>query len=368
MTMSKGITSQEYLQQQAQQRVEQITRFAQELQLLEQEQVITHSDPSIKAIREHHRHTLEALKQRFDLDFNAQAKQLSWGMKIASLLGALAMAASLFFLFYQFWGSFSQLSQSLTLTLTPLLLFSGCLWLRFKLKHEFFAKIAAMLTLMAFVLNLTMLGQMFNITPSDNALLLWAALAFVLAYSCHAGILLVAAIILVDCFIAARTGSWSGMYWLSFGERPEHFILPSLILFFLPNVISQHNYPGFARLYRVFAMLGFFIAVLIMANWGDISYLHFSSDLIENIYQTLGFTVAALAIYWGLKQGLNEVVNTGNVFFMLFLFTKFYDWWWQWMPKYVFFFILGLFSILALLVVRRIRSAQLTDNYQGELP
>lgn len=365
--MSKELNSQEYLQQQAQQRVEQISLFEQELKTLEQEQVISHADESIKAIREHHRLTLESLKQRFDLDFNTQAKQLSWGMKIASLLGALAMAASLFFLFYQFWGHLSQISQSLLLTLSPLLLFSACMWLRFILKHEFFAKIAAMLTLMAFVLNLTMLGQMFNITPSDNALLTWAMLALVLAYSCHAGILLVAAIVLVDCFIAARMGSWSGMYWLSFGERPENFILPSLLLFFLPNVISQHNFPGFARLYRVFAMLGFFIAVLIMANWGEGSYLLLSSDLTENIYQILGFICSALAIYWGLKKGLNEVVNTGNVFFMLFLFTKFFDWWWQWMPKYLFFFILGLVSILALLVVRRIRSAQLADDYQGEM-
>jgi uncharacterized membrane protein len=366
MNMENEKNSQEYMRQQAQQRADQIAIFEQELQTLEQEHIIAHSDTSIKHIREHHQHILESLKQRFDLDLNTQAKQLSWGMKIASLLGALAMAASLFFLFYQFWGSFSQLSQSLILTLTPLLLFSGCMWLRFKLRHEFFAKIAAMLTLVAFILNLAMLGQMFNITPSDNALLLWAALAFVLAYSCHAGILLVAGIILVDCFIAARIGTWSGMYWLSFGERPEHFILPSLILFFLPSVISQHNYPGFGRLYRVFAMLGFFIAVLILANWGSISYLGFSSSINENIYQTLGFVVAGLAIYWGLRQGLNEVVNTGNVFFILFLYTKFFDWWWQWMPKYVFFFILGLVSILALLVVRRIRAAQLSHNLQGE--
>ncbi len=30
-------------------------------------------------------------------------------------------------------------------------------------------------------------------------------------------------------------------------------------------------------------------------------------------------------------------MNTGNVFFTIFLYTKFYDWWWDWMPKYLFF-------------------------------
>ena len=35
-------------------------------------------------------------------------------------------------------------------------------------------------SLNGFVLNIAMLGQIFNITPSDKALLPWAALAFLL--------------------------------------------------------------------------------------------------------------------------------------------------------------------------------------------
>ena len=35
-------------------------------------------------------------------------------------------------------------------------------------------------------------------------------------------------------------------------------------------------------------------------------------------------------------------VNTGVVFFVIFLYTKFYDWWWDLLPKYLFFLILGL--------------------------
>jgi len=49
------------------------------------------------------------------------------------------------------------------------------------------------------------------------------------------------------------------------------------------------------------------------------------------------------------------------VFFILFLYTKFFDWWWEWMPKYIFFFILGLSSLLALIVFKRIRL-----NHLGE--
>jgi uncharacterized membrane protein len=50
------------------------------------------------------------------------------------------------------------------------------------------------------------------------------------------------------------------------------------------------------------------------------------------------------------------------VFFVIFLYTKFFDWWWESMPKYLFFLILGLLAILFLLVIRRLRGALL----QGE--
>jgi hypothetical protein len=40
----------------------------------------------------------------------------------------------------------------------------------------------------------------------------------------------------------------------------------------------------------------------------------------------------------------------------VFLYTKFYDWWWEVMPKYLFFLVLGLSALLTLFVLRRLRS------------
>ncbi len=50
-------------------------------------------------------------------------------------------------------------------------------------------------------------------------------------------------------------------------------------------------------------------------------------------------------------------VNTGVVFFVIFLYTKFYDWWWDLLPKYLFFLILGLTAVLVLLMMKRLRRA-----------
>ena len=69
-----------------------------------------------------------------------------------------------------------------------------------------------------FVLNLYMLGQIFNITPTDKALLPSAALAFLLAYRYDLRLLLAAGICCVIAWASARVGAFGGMYWLSAGE------------------------------------------------------------------------------------------------------------------------------------------------------
>ncbi len=55
------------------------------------------------------------------------------------------------------------------------------------------------------VLNIVMLGQIFNITPSDKALLPWGAYAAPLAYACNARLLLV--IGLAACWRSASAAS-----------------------------------------------------------------------------------------------------------------------------------------------------------------
>ena len=40
------------------------------------------------------------------------------------------------------------------------------------------------------------------------------------------------------------------------------------------------------------------------------------------------------------------------------MYTKFYDWWWEIMPKYLFFLALGLTAVLTLLILRRLRAGR----------
>jgi uncharacterized membrane protein len=71
----------------------------------------------------------------------------------------------------------------------------------------------------------------------------------------------------------------------------------------------------------------------------------------------LGFSIAAAVIWLGVRRNWSEVVNTALSFFVIFLYTKLFDWWWESLPKYLFFFLLGLSAVLILLILRRLRSA-----------
>jgi len=81
----------------AQYRADQIRQFQSELKIIEQKNIISLQDPQRFAITTYHENLISQLSSTFDIDSSRREKQLSLGMKIASFLGALGLAASVFF-------------------------------------------------------------------------------------------------------------------------------------------------------------------------------------------------------------------------------------------------------------------------------
>ena len=350
----------------AQHRVDQIRNFQIELEILENDKILSLQENEKNEITKYHNNILSQLSSTFDIDSSKREKQLSIGMKIASFLGSIALAASVFFLFYQFWGNFSTAIQVVILLVAPVLGLSATMIAAQSEKTGYFSKLFGLVTLASFVLNLMMFGQMFNISPSPNAFLIWGIFALLLAYASDARLLLGAGIICIAGFLSAQAGTWGGCYWLHFGERPENFFPVAIILFATPY-LPHNRFSGFDKIYRVFAMLLFFIPVLILSNWGRISYMNITSETVEVFYQIIGFGCSSAAIWYGIKKNFPEVVNTGNVFFTIFLYTKFYDWCWDWMPKYLFFLLIGLSAILILLIFKRLRNSSIKNVAEGSI-
>jgi len=265
------------------------------------------------------------------------------------------------FLFLQFWGNFEEITQVIILILTPTILFFLTIYLSKQQNRDYYTKISGLLTFVAFVLNLSMIGQIFNIAASPDAFLIWSTFAFLLAYALNARLLLGIGIIFFSFFLSAKVGVWGGAYWINFSNHPENFFPVALTLFLL-SFINHSKYSNFDVVYRYFAMFLLFLPVLTLSNYGVISYIKMDKSLIEGFYQLVGFGFSAFAIYIGIKKGLSEVTNMGNVFFVIFLYTKFYNWWWGWMPKYIFFLLIGLSAVFILMLLKRIRNELLKNT------
>jgi uncharacterized membrane protein len=339
----------------SQQRVDQIRFFQAELEIVEQETVLSLNESQRTVLSNYHGNLIAQMSSAFDIDSSKSEKQISLGMKIASFIGALGLAASVFFLFFQFWGKFSTNIQVFILIAAPLICLSATIFASRLEKTGYFSKILGMLSLTCFILNLSMLGQIFNISPSAKAFLIWSIFAFILAYASDARLLLSAGIIFFSFFLSAQIGTWGGCYWLGFSLRPENFFPAAFVLFMVP-FFPHYRFSGFKEIYRVFAMFLFFTPALVLSNYGALSYIKLSNESVEVIYQIAGFVFSAAVIWLGIRKSWPEVVNTGNVFFTIFLYTKFYDWWWDWMPKYLFFLVVGLTAILMLLILKRFRN------------
>ena len=342
----------------AQKRADRIRAFREELRTLEAEGVLALPDEQKLSLARHHDETLRRLSQAFDIDTTEAQKQMSWGMRIASFLGALALCASVYLFFYRFWGLFGTAAQVALVVAAPLLALIGTEFAARKERTLYIAGIVGLVAFGCFVLDLVVLGTVFNIAPSPRAFLPWAAFGFILAYTYGLRILLAAGILSLAGWLSATMGTWSGCYWLSFGERPENFLPAALVLILIP-LVPHRAYRDFLPIYRIFGLLGVFLPILVLANWGEISYLRIPNARVESLYQIAGFAVSGVAIWLGIRQRLREVTNLACTFFVIYLYTKFFDWWWDWMPKYLFFFILGSIAVGLLLLLKRLRTVSL---------
>jgi uncharacterized membrane protein len=340
----------------AQARTDQIRAFRDELRALESEGVVA-LDPGPRArVQAHHDGLLEELAAAWDVDVSGRQKQLSLGLRIVAFLGAAAMSAAVALFFRRIWGHLDTPVQVLLLVAAPL---AGLGLVAFAARRDrsgYFATIAGLVAFACFVVDLALLGDVFNLTPTQNAFLAWGAFGLALAYGYDLRLLLIAGILSLLAYLTATTGTWHGAYWLSAGERPEHYILAGLAVLAL-SYAPHGGRTAFPGTYRLFGLLAIFVAVLVLSNWGEASLLPFSPGAVEHLYQVAGFAVSAAVIWAGVHFHWPGTTNLGSTFFALFLYTRFYDWWWEWMPRYLFFLVVALVAVLLLLVLQRVRHA-----------
>ncbi len=338
----------------AQREADRLRIFREELVRLEQQGVLSLDTAQREAVQTHADRTLHALAAAFDIDATESQKRLSWGLRITSTLGGLALCAALVLAFARVWGLLDTPSQLAIGMLAPLLALAATEFAARRERTLYFAGLLALVSLAAFVLNLSLIGTVFNIHSTENALAAWGIFALLLAYRYALRLLLLAALGLLSTWTSAFFVARIGHPWDMFFERPENFLLAGAVSFCVPLALRHIRHADFPAVYRTTGAFVFFLAALFLSEGGR-SYLFVERDVQKVVYGIGGLLASGGLVAWGIRRAWNGVVYVSTGFFVVFLYLRLHHLLWDWMPKYLFFALIGGIALVLVSVFKHIR-------------
>ncbi len=343
----------------AQRRADRIAAFREELADLERGGVLRLGEGDRGRLDAHHGALLDRLAARFDVDRSERQRRMSLGMRVATLLGAVTLSAAVVFFFYRIWGLLATPAQVTALTAAPLLLLAATEFAARRERTLYVASILAVTATAAFILDVGVVGAIFNMRPSPFAFALWAAFALLVAYRYGLRVLLAAGLAMAMYSACAIANGAAGLDINAALARPEPLLpLGALAIAAAPLALNRQH-AGFPDVWRLAGLTALLVPLLFLSTWSEtFSYLPLPASLVGKFYDAAGFALGGGAVWLGLKRGWPGFVHAAAGFLVVFLCAKCFDWWWDWMPRYLFFLVLGGIAVTALILLGRLRSGQ----------
>jgi hypothetical protein len=335
----------------AQRRADQIRAFWAEVAQLGREGLEPLTSAQRDALQAHHDALLAALAREFDIDRTVGEKRMSLGMRLASTLGAAAIIAAIVSFFYRVWGTLPTTAQVVLLTSAPLAAVAAMVVAVRRERTLYVASLCAIVACGAFVTQTIMLGSSFNLRGSPHVLAWWGLFFLAIALPWRFAIPFLAGAVSLVAYGAALGMFVRGAPWQEFRGYPETLLLPTCVALAV-TVRVPLELRAWLRGGALVVMLG---AILVLSAAGSASLLPVTARAAEIGYQIVAVVLAVGVIGAGLRSGWSETVTIGAVFAGLFLLTRFVDWWWDWMPKYLFFLILAAVALGWLWLLRILR-------------
>ena len=339
-----------------QDRADRLRIFREELATLEQERALELTPEQRTALDAHIAKTLAGLATSYDVDTTESERHISLGMKIASALGGLALCVAVVLFFGRYLGTWPSALQIGVLATLPIALTGGAEFAARRERTLYYAGLLSIVAFAAFVANLALLGAIFNMAPTPNALFVWGLFGLALGYHLGLRILLAAGLVSLLGWVTAMTNVWRGWWWWEFERRPEEVICAGLLLAVVGTQLRHGRMHDFPQVYRLLGLLAIFLPALYLSAEGAASYLPWETDNVETFYQMAGVVASGVAVWIGVRRNWNEVINGATLFFVIFLFLRLVDWWWDSMPTYLFFLLIGAIAIGLVAIFKRLRA------------
>lgn len=277
---------------------------------------------------------------------------MSVGMRLASGFGAATLTAAVVSFLYQVWGAIPTPGQVGLLTAGPLVATGAMIVAGTLERTRYIAAVLAVVACGALVTQTVLLGEIFNLRSSPHPLLLWGVFAAAIGVPWRFVLPCALGVLSLVCYVAALTFWVSGFPWTMAIERPEPLMIAAAALMPVASRAPQELVPG-VRAVLLILILG---PVLVLSAFAQPSLLPWTSSTIRIAYQIVGALAALVVLVAGVRRSLDDVILIGGLFAGVFLLTRFVDWWWDWMPRYLFFLILAAVAlawIWGLRVLRR---------------
>src|SRR6185295_17388976 len=214
----------------AQARLNRIRAFQAELDALDRDGIVTLGGVERRAILDHHDRLVADLSSRFDVDRDEGQRRMSLGMRVASVLGALALSAALVLFFYRIWGWLTIPAQVTVLIAAPVVALAATEFAHRRDRSGDFTSIAALLACAGIVLNLVMAGRIFAIRDSPHALIVWAAFGLAIGIGYGLRLPFAAGLLTAMIAVAGEMAAARGVEWTWFLQRRELWLPAAAII------------------------------------------------------------------------------------------------------------------------------------------
>jgi uncharacterized membrane protein len=263
-----------------------------------------------------------------------------------------------FYFFFQIWGRIGTPVQIGILSAVPIVALVGTDLVARRERRRYFTSVVALLALTAFIVGSKLTAATFNMPLGSYALVCWAALALLLAYAYRVHLALVAGLLMAATVPSALIFDATGADWAAaIFLRPDPIVAAGIAMFFLAELRACDRHPGFGAFHRSTAMFLVFFPAFLLAGPVAGSALPLGIREIHAVYQIGGLLAAAGSVWLGVARRLRHVVNGGTLAFAVMLVSSMADWWWDTLPRSLFFLLVAAFALGIVAVLRRLHAA-----------
>jgi hypothetical protein len=306
------------------------------------------------SITRYHDELLRQLAAEHDIDRTEAAGQLSRGMQIAAFIAAIALTAAVYSLVARFWGRLDLPLQATLLCAFPLMALAGVELAAQRERTLYIASIFALVAYGTYWLAIFVLSELLNVPVTPPAL--WGGALFGVALALPYGFRVVFGVALLSLLVALAGSVFqgAGMPWTLAFEFPEIITAAALLLGLVAPRFGAPQ-PAFAAVARAVAFGVGFVGLLILSSAGAASLLPTPARVSEMIYQGATLLIATITLVVGIRRQWLETTFIAAAALTIFVFIRFVDWFWEALPRFVFFLLLAAFAFAWLLALRRVR-------------